>query len=110
MKPFSASDLRERITLQHELITADGLGGGARGYEDIATVWAEVTPVSNSETTDGVGIESTTIWRIRIRWREDITPATRILYGSRILTIIGMHDDASFQHYIFITARQGGAL
>jgi SPP1 family predicted phage head-tail adaptor len=109
MKPFSVNDLRERITLQREILTNDGLGGGVRSVEEIATVWAEVTPLASVETVDGNGVESQTNWRIRIRWRNDITSASSILYGTDTLTIVGVHDDASSHHYAMITARQGGA-
>lgn len=110
MKPFDASMLRDRITFQQETITPDGLGGGIRSYEDVITVWAEVTPLSTTETIDGKGIESTTSYRIRTRWRTGITPAMRILFDTRILTITGLHDDASHQQYHLITAREGGVL
>lgn len=110
MKPFDASMLRDRITFQQETLTADGLGGGVRSYEDIVTVWAEVTPLTTSENTGGNGIESSTTYRIRTRWREGITPALRILYDTRILAITGVHDDASHHQYLLITAREGGVL
>ena len=38
--------LRRRLTLEEPVETSDGAGGVTRGYVAVATLWAEVTPVS----------------------------------------------------------------
>lgn len=109
MSQFSSSDLRHRITLQREILTPDNLGGGERAHEDIATVWAQMEALTSRESTSDMGQESITTWRIRIRWRDDISPATRIVWDGRELAITALHDDASHHHYCLIFARDGGA-
>lgn len=84
-------DLDRRITFQrHE--KAQGYGKTGQGdWLDVATVWAQVQdalPSRGERLADGLTIASRPS-RVRIRYRADITSDMRILFGDRVMKIMG---------------------
>lgn|SRR5690606_765469 len=47
--PYAAGELDQRVTFRKEVKTSDGMGGNSTTWQDIATVWAKVRPMSGSE-------------------------------------------------------------
>ena len=103
-----ASDLRERVTFQRELLVSDTIGGGVRAFEDVVSVWAQLTPQSVGDVAGEVGIEVISTFRIRIRYRSDLTPAMRLLWQGRTLTIASITDIGARREALEIIAREGG--
>lgn len=44
--PIQAGKLRHRITIQRETVTRDEYGSEVKTWDDLATVWASVEPLS----------------------------------------------------------------
>ncbi len=105
-----ASDMHERVTFQREVVVADNLGGGVRTYEDVVTLWAQVIPISAQDMVSDIGIEAVVNYRIRLRYRSDITSALRILWDEKILTISAVVDVAAKHELLEIVARTGGVI
>lgn len=82
-------DMRHRITIQQRTETRDALGASVFTWSTLATVWAEVGGAFGSERfTSGVDQEVAQVThRIRVRYRDDVTPLNRVLYGSKVLDI-----------------------
>ena len=82
-----ASRLRHLMVLQQPVNTPDGGGGVTRSWSDVAGVWAEIAPLSGNERLEHMRLESHVTHRIRLRWRDDITPIMRVVFGTRIFAI-----------------------
>lgn len=82
-----AGGMRQRIRIEEATLTPDGLGGFTRDWQTVATVWAEITTVRGDEYFASGQLASQVTHRIRLRWREGITTAMRVVFGVRIFAI-----------------------
>ncbi|WP_328805453.1 head-tail adaptor protein [Rhizorhabdus histidinilytica] len=84
--------LRDRITFQRPVADDSADGAGSGSWETVATnVPAEVQdlrPSRDERMNDGLTTASRRS-RIVLRHRADITPDMRVLFGSRVMQIIG---------------------
>ena len=84
-----AGRLRHRVTIQRP-VNMQSEYGSKTGYawEDLATVWASVEPLRGREFLDAEaeGAEVTT--RIVIRYRENVGPACRVVWGTRAYDVV----------------------
>ncbi|MBD2800752.1 phage head closure protein [Xenorhabdus sp. 42] len=72
--------LRHRITLQHFTQITLPSGQRIQEWRDIATVWAEVKHISGRELlASGAALSETTV-RVWLRYRADVTPASRMVF------------------------------
>ena len=79
--------LRHPITLQGQGTTRDAGGGISSGWSDIATIYADIRPKTGKEVyTQGKGVGSVS-HEITVRYRTDITNASRISYDSKLFNI-----------------------
>ena len=87
----SRDDLDRRITFQTPTADTAPDSAGSEGWGDFATVWAQVQDVLPSrggkQVEGGLSLTKRPA-RIRIRWRDDITSAMRVIFGSRTMQII----------------------
>jgi SPP1 family predicted phage head-tail adaptor len=77
-----AGNMRSRIRIEYKSSTVDpNYGTKTETWLSLAEVWAEVEDIlqgKSETTTNGLRIASDQV-RIKIRYREDITPAMRIV-------------------------------
>lgn len=85
-------DLRHRIELQSYIDTTDVYGKPVRTWSTYATVWAQITPVSSNEQINGLQLNSNASHGVLIRYRPDVQPNHRILFGTRIFNIQGVRN------------------
>jgi SPP1 family predicted phage head-tail adaptor len=84
--------LNRRLILEEPLETPDGAGGVTRGYQTLATLWAEVTPVSARGDVVAVALGAAVTHRIVIRRSPDITTRHRLRDGARIFRIASIRE------------------
>lgn len=65
-------NLRHRVELVGIGRTDDGAGGHARSDTAVATVWADIKPVSWSQQMRADRLEQRITHIVTIRWREDL--------------------------------------
>lgn len=84
-----ASTLKHQLVLQQRSTSADGVGGFTRSWSDVATLWAEIVPISGSEKFAYEQQTSRQRYRIKLRYRSDITPGMRLFEtaSSRVFDI-----------------------
>lgn len=104
-----ASRLRQRLTLQEEVRTPDNAGGYVRSWKDVATLWAEIIPVSGRERFFAGKIESPATHRILMRYRSDITPAHRLVFEKRAFNIRHVANVGEENAMLEIMAEEGVA-
>lgn len=91
---LKAGALRQRITLQSlQSVQDDSDGQVEAEYVALAEVWADVRMVSGREYVQADAKQSAIVATIRIRYRSDIVPTMRVLYGSRIFHVDAVLDD-----------------
>lgn len=83
-----AGRMNRRITLEEAVTTPDGSGGFSTAWEEFATVWAEVKPLSpGREALADARLASQQGYRILMRTLTGLNADMRINHGGRYLNI-----------------------
>ena len=99
-------ELRHRVTIQEKTVTIDTYGGEVVAWADVATVWAAVEPLSGREFLEGGRLENEINHRIRIRYREGLTPSMRVCWQSRAFDIESVIERESRRREIWLMCRE----
>jgi len=84
--------LRHRITIQQRSSEQDGYGGQIDTWDDVATVWASVEPLTGRALFAAQELNSEVTIKITMRYRAGITYAMRVAYGTRTFDILAPID------------------
>lgn len=87
-----AGTMRHQITIQRATVTRDTFGAEVETWEELATVWAAVEPLSGRELIAAAAATADLSTRVRIRYRVGIKPTDRVVYGDRTLEILTVID------------------
>ncbi len=98
--------LNRRLTLDAPQDTADGAGGVLRDFEAVATLWAQVTPISAQAEIEAARLGARITHRIRIRFADNITTRHRLRDGSRIFRIVSLRDSDGRKRFLDISAEE----
>lgn len=106
---MQAGKLRHRIELQKPVSAQDPVSGEiVRSWEYVATLWAEVTPLSVREFIAAQASQSEISARIKIRRRTDVTARHRIVFRGQIYNIEGvLPDPESGLEYLTLPCSEG---
>lgn len=103
--------MRFRVTIQQPSLSSDGMGGGEYAWNDVATVWADVTTTSgnsNIESFTGNQFRTTQYYNVRMRYRNGITTKMRLLHYGRVLEILSIVDKDERKREISLYCKEGG--
>lgn len=86
---MQAGKLRERVTIQREVVTRDSFGAEVNPWTNVATVWASVRPGASGERFIAAAdqLQATITHAVRIRYREGMSPKQRLLWEGKLLGI-----------------------
>lgn len=87
-------NLNRRLILQAPVETADGAGGFSRSFAAVATLWAQVVPVSARAAITADGLGAALRYTIVIRVRDDITTRHQLIDGTHVYRVIAVRPDA----------------
>lgn len=106
---IDAGGLRHRVTIQERLNTQDPqTGENTYSWEDVATVWAKVEPLSAREFIQSQTTQSQVVARITVRYIQGLSADMRILHNGTVYNIGGvLPDNESGLEYITIPVSQG---
>lgn len=94
--------MRERVTIQQSSVPVDDLmGGGDKVWSAIATtptVWARIAPLRGDERMAALQLQSSVTLEVTLRYRNDLTTAMRLLWGSVVLNIRAVLHDEKHRH------------
>jgi SPP1 family predicted phage head-tail adaptor len=82
-----AGILDKRITIQSRTVVRDAMGGETISWATVQTVWASIEPLKGAELFAAQQVTANLTAKIRVRYRTDIKPYYRLIYGTRIFTI-----------------------
>ncbi len=95
---MQAGKLQHRVTIQAATETASPSGAKSQVWNEYATVWAAVVPLSGRELVHAQQAQPDVTHKVTLRsggtvTRDLITPKHRLLYGSRVLEILSVTDE-----------------
>jgi SPP1 family predicted phage head-tail adaptor len=85
-----AGDLRNRVTIQSKTVVQNSFGEEDITWTELATVWAAVEPLRGREFLDGRMVTAEITTRVRIRYRDGISPEMRVVFGSKVYDVIAV--------------------
>ena len=100
--------LRTELSLQQASLTADGLGGHAESWGEVATVFALVEPVSAASRFGADQTVETVTHKITVRFRNDLNSGMRFARGGRVFEIVSALDPDETGRYLVCRAREKG--
>ncbi len=106
---FDPGALRHRLTLLRPVETPDGCGGIQVTWENVATVWAALTPVRARSFLEAQQDKDEVRMIIHLRHRDDVEAGWQCTIGERILEIETIHDPDQRRCYLECEARERSA-
>jgi SPP1 family predicted phage head-tail adaptor len=109
---MSIGTLRKQVSIQSETKTPDNAGGYTLAWTTLATVWANITPISGKEVFAAGHLEGHATHKVTIRWRSDLvlTPDMRLSYNSRTFNIRAVLNRGEENKQFLLYAEEGGAV
>jgi SPP1 family predicted phage head-tail adaptor len=99
-------DMRRRVALQAATDALDDYGQAIRTWATYATVWASVVSTPGSEPQSALMQSSVTTYTITMRYRTDVLPTHRMIYGDITLNIVGLSTVDGVNKHLRIMAMQ----
>lgn len=81
------ASLKRRVTIQSSTTVSDGQGGVTETWVDGATVHASVEPIKGYERYQAMQTQTPVTHKIVMRYRGDVTTASRLKYGDRVFWV-----------------------
>lgn len=85
-----AGKLRHVVELRTITQTPDGSGGRPGAYSTLATVWASIERVTETEELNAGMLQNVITHRIRFRYYPGLTVSDQIRFGSREFEIVSL--------------------
>lgn len=89
---IQAGKLRHSIEIQANTQGSDNAGGLPAGWATVATVWAGIDRVSETEKLNAGMLQNVITHKIKIRQYDGLTVTHRIRFGARIFEIISIEN------------------
>lgn len=105
---MQAGRLRHRLQLQQLVATQDADAGTvAESWADVATLWAEIVPLSGRELIAAASVQASVNTRITIRWREGVVPTMRGVHAGVLYNIKAVLPDATQRRWLTLMCESG---
>lgn len=112
MNPISAGMLTRRIKIQRPSTIKDSVGAPCRSWLDVATVWADIQPLSGKEAVIANRISAELSHQIIVRYQSlfdnpQQVAQMRVLYNARIFNIHSALNEDEKRTQIILLASEG---
>ncbi len=97
---FDPGRMTARLELEAPVETPDGQGGATVTFEEKASAWALIEPVTYAIGEEADGETLTLTHRIWLRWRDDVAAGMRLRKGARIFRIGATQDPDETRRYL----------
>lgn len=87
--------MRARVRLQSATRVADEIGGAAIAWIDQGEAWADIAARGGSQTAAFDASPAIALFSVTINRRADVRAGWRVLWGERVLQIVGVADDGA---------------
>lgn len=112
MNPISAGMLTRRIKIQRPSTIKDSVGAPCRSWLNVATVWADIQPLSGKEAVIANRISAELSHQIIVRYQSlfdnpQQVAQMRVLYKARIFNIHSALNEDEKRTQIILLASEG---
>lgn len=107
---FRIEALQERLTIQQPVDIADGMGGVTRSWQDVATVWGNLTPLTGRESVNADRLEAAVTHRVVLRYQSGITSAMRLSFAGRVFNIRSVMNWQEESLFLVLLVEEGVAV
>jgi head-tail adaptor len=110
--PGGAGELRHRVAIWQDVQGTDAAGNAILTPTLVATVWAAVEPTGGAEAPAAAGddpnraVRSARSFKVRMRWRSDVTVLCRLKLGARVLKITSVLNPLERREWLEIAAEE----
>ena len=101
--------LRSELSLQAATPVPDGMGGHTQSWNEIATVFARIEPISATSVFGPDQTVETVTHRVTLRWRNGVAAGMRFVRHARIFDIVTVHDPDDTGRYLVCRVRETGS-
>jgi len=95
-----AGDLRHRLIIESPQRLSDGAGGATVTWAQVASVWANIKPVSARELRSAEQRAEKVTHTITLRYRSDIDATMRLVGEGRIFNIDAIINEAERDQWL----------
>jgi SPP1 family predicted phage head-tail adaptor len=112
MSTISAGQLNHRVRIQQPAVVKDALGAPTQTWTDLATVWADIQPLSGREARIADRIAAEVSHQITVRYRPEFDDSKavaqmRLLYRARVFSIHTALNDDEANVAVILLASEG---
>lgn len=100
IKTYDAGRFNRQLTIENEVEIADGCGGYVSRHEAQDTIWAHICPLRSNNITRADNSVTELSHRILVRFRPNISTATRFVTGSRRFEVEAVRDPDETRRYL----------
>lgn len=105
---IDAGRFSSELALEQLRAVPDDIGGFTEIWEEIATLWGRIEPVSDMARFFGNQPLEEITHRITMRFCNDMTSGMRLRKGTRVFTILTIHDPDESGRYCQCRVREEG--
>ncbi|RCS23284.1 head-tail adaptor protein [Phyllobacterium salinisoli] len=105
---IDAGRFSSELALERNRPVSDDIGGYAENWEEVATLWGRIEPVSDTARFFGAQPLEEITHRITLRFRRDIESGMRLRKAERRFTILTIHDPDESGRYLLCRVREEG--
>lgn len=105
---LSAGALRHRIVLQRRDAIPDEAGGARTVFTPFATAWAQIVPAAPRRRPDAAALLTGGEYRLRLRYRTDVRPGMRVLWGPQTLDVLQVAPLSGERRFLDLLCREVG--
>ena len=98
--------MRHRMTIQSQVATPDGMGGSTITWADVATVWADIRPVSGAERAQADRLMLDVSHSILMRHRALSATTERLTMDGRVFNVVSLYDADESRSHLKVLARE----
>lgn len=106
---MTIGQLRHQVTIQRQVRTEDGAGGGEISWSDVGTVWAEIKPARASEKFFAQKLEQNVTHTVKLRDRFELESDQRLKFGDRVFHIRGVLNPDERNRWTILNCEEGTA-
>jgi SPP1 family predicted phage head-tail adaptor len=98
-KTYNIGKLTKNATIRYYTTVSDGMGGSLVTWNDGASIWCDITPLSANEVLQYGAVNSNVTHKIIARYRPNLTHENKLKLDNRIFSITAVLN-AGEQGYI----------
>ena len=102
-----ASRFNRLLEIETPTRLPNGAGGFVKGWTSAGDAWAEMIPLRGDEALEQSVQRSTQLWKITVRWRENLDEQCRLLFGGKPINIRTCEDPDGRRAELVMTGESG---